>query len=429
MMKPEIPKPLQEAWLASGSVTTDSRNIRPNDIFFALRGDSFDGNRFAKEAVAQGALLAVVDDPSLADQPGCLPVDDVLTCLQNLARWHRSKLSIPVIGITGSNGKTTTKELISAVLSQTYNCVATRGNLNNHIGVPLTVLSIKPEHTIAVVEMGANHVGEIAALSKIAMPTHACITNIGKAHLEGFGGLEGVKRAKRELYDYIHETSGHLFVPADNELLMQFSEGCSRTTYGSDKNADIRALITSTAPFLNVKYKEHLIETKLTGGYNFDNLMAAIAMGVYFNTNEISIVKALREYTPTNNRSQFCETNRNSIIKDAYNANPSSMEAALQNLESISHPRKIAILGDMLELGDESISEHTRILDLAMSLALEKLIVIGPQFRIVSEGKSLNCFANSEEAALWLNKQELKNALILVKGSRGIKLEKVYEEL
>ena len=418
---------LYDCFLKASRIETDSRNIAKGDIFFALKGDSFDGNDFAHSANEKGALFTVVDRPELKGLPNYIFVDDVLSALQELARLHRSKLKIPVIGITGSNGKTTTKELITAVLSTNLNCQSTKGNLNNHIGVPLTILSIRNEHEIAVVEMGANHPGEIAFLCNIAKPDFGIITNIGKAHLEGFGGFEGVIRTKNELYLHLSAANATAFVPADNPLLMKLSASLKRILYGKRDNCDVQGEIVSSDPFLTLLWNLKYIKTKLIGDYNFDNVMAAITIGKYFGAEDDKITEALQNYSPGNNRSQVQEGKYNTIIMDAYNANPSSMEAALRNIQMMKYPKKAAILGDMLELGVDSRNEHKRIFNLASQIQFDILVFVGPVFKSVA--KDSICFEDVKHAREWLAEAPIKDALVLTKGSRGIQLEKLFDLL
>jgi UDP-N-acetylmuramoyl-tripeptide--D-alanyl-D-alanine ligase len=362
-----------------------------------------------------------------------------LKTLQQLANFHRRQLTIPVLAITGTNGKTTSKELVNAVLSEKYKVLATKGNLNNHIGVPLTLLSIRKEHELAVIEMGANHQGEIAMLCDIAEPTFGMITNIGKAHLEGFGGAEGVVKAKNELYTYIKQQQGKLFVNADNELLMRLSENSNRITFGTGAQADYTGVLKDSNPFVKLKCKakedlrplesKKLIETALIGKYNFENIVAAACIGNYFKLEEEQIKNGLEKYIPSNNRSQVMQTKHNLVLMDAYNANPSSMNAAIENFAQMDRNDKMVILGDMLELGDDSEKEHTQIIELLKQKNILQAILVGPHFMKAAQPPFTQLFQTSEEALNYLKQFPVSNATVLVKGSRGIKLEKLVEVL
>ncbi len=421
-------------------VCTDTRDIKPGSIFFALKGGNFNGNEFAEKAIAMGCAYAVIDDAQYQKGEKFFLVEDVLTALQQLAHHHRNQLTILVIGITGSNGKTTSKELISAVLSKKYKVLATVGNLNNHIGVPLTLLNITREHEMAIIEMGANHQGEIEALCKIASPDFGVITNIGKAHLEGFGGIEGVKKGKSELYRYIQEKKGKLFVHADDDVLLELSGSIEKVTYGTKKLYDIvGAPIATKNEFISFQWatrynavsikKSEIVSTQLVGIYNYYNLLCAACVGQYFKVDDAAINEALKEYVPSNNRSQLHKTNNNTLILDYYNANPSSMSLAIENFAGLDQPNKMAILGDMLELGSESEKEHDAIVELLKQKNLSNVLLVGPLF--VQAGKKVNAltFSNSEEAVQHLKQHPISGASILIKGSRGIKLEKVVEVL
>jgi len=426
-----VSEQLYKHFLALGRISTDTRSIEPDSLFFALKGDNFDGNCFAKKAVESGAAIAVIDDDKYSSEKTFL-VEDVLTSFQQLANFHRRQFQIPVIAITGSNGKTTTKELSNAVLSQHYKTTATTGNLNNHIGVPLTLLKIDQNTEIAIIEMGANHQGEIGALCKIAEPTHGLITNIGRAHLEGFGGFEGVVRAKSELFRYILDSDGEVFVNDDNPLLVELSGGMNRILYGTRPELFVSGKSISKGTALALEYRsgEELIEieTNLIGDYNFENVMAAIALGKYFKVPEDQIKEAIRSYSPSNSRSQALRTERNAIILDAYNANPSSMRAAIENFKSIAADNKMVILGDMLELGGESSDEHAVIVELLQNSGFAQSILVGQQFQRAAKGR-FQCFADSEQAFDWLKEQEFSGYSILIKGSRGIKMERMVPAL
>ena len=407
-------------------ICTDSRSVTPGSLFFALRGDNFDGNRYALKAIEAGAICAVVDDPQYSADHKCLLVDNVLSELQQLARYHRLHLSIPFIGITGSNGKTTTKELIATVLSQRFKTCYTHGNLNNHIGVPLTLLSVTTEHEMAVVEMGANHQGEIAQLCAIAEPDYGLITNIGRAHLGGFGGFEGVVKAKTELYNHLKAFRGNAFVNTDNPLLITHAEGLNQITYGASAGATFNGRILNEGPKLAFAFthmeQEYPVRTQLIGHYNFDNVMAAVAVGLTFGIKPENVVKAIESYTPSNHRSQWITTKTNQVVMDAYNANPSSMEAALDVFAAIATDRpRVLILGGMRELGDESDQEHHRILEKVLAMLPDRVLLVGDEFK----GMHNDWFADTETLAVALEESPISNALILVKGSHGNHLETI----
>lgn len=412
-------------------VSTDSRHIEPGCLFFALKGDNFDGNTYAEFALNAGAAYAVIDDPTFENKQTLL-VDNVLETLQKLSQTHRRKFNIPVVAITGSNGKTTTKELVNAVLSQQYKVTATKGNLNNHIGVPLTLLGITAETQITIIEMGANHQGEIETLCQIAEPTHGLITNIGRAHLGGFGGFEGVKKAKSELYSWLRKSGGKAFVNADNPLLMELSSGIDCEYYGTQPDSGTKGEINRNPETLEFdwirKNDSVAIRTNLVGKYNFENVLASIAVGTFFMVTPENIKSAIQAYVPSNSRSQAMKTERNSIILDAYNANPTSMQVAIENFRLIKATHKIAILGDMLELGSESPAEHRAIVTLAKESGFDHLIFVGPDFYEAAH-KHFPCFLNSEQACEWLLSQNFADCTILVKGSRGIKMENVLSAL
>ena len=430
---------LYSHFLKNPEICTDTREIKKGALFFALKGENFNANQFAEKALNEGCSLAVIDEPAFKKDDRYVVVENVLETLQQLANYHRRQLSIPVIGITGTNGKTTSKELVNAVLTEKYKVLATKGNLNNHIGVPLTLLQIKKEHELAIIEMGANHQGEIAALCKIAEPTYGMITNIGKAHLEGFGGAEGVIIAKNELYQYIGQHHGKLFVNADNELLMNLSQQNDRITFGTGNNPNYQGVLVESNPFVKLKCKaaddmqplneKALIATALIGKYNFENILAAACIGHHFKVDEAAIKKGLEKYIPSNNRSQVMHTKNNLVLLDAYNANPSSMNAAIENFAQMDQPHKLVILGDMLELGEESEKEHKQIVELLKQKNIQKAILVGPHF-IKAASTPFNVFFNSSEEALsYLKQFPVNNTAILIKGSRGIKLEKLVEAL
>ena len=419
---------IYQHFLSSTGITTDSRNIVSGGMFFALKGERFDGNTYAGKALEMGASCAVIDDPEYFSGSGCILVEDVLFSLQELARHHRQQLSIPLIGLTGTNGKTTTKELIARVLSKKFRTHATIGNLNNHIGVPLTILGIRENTEIAVIEMGANHPAEIAHLCSISMPVYGLITNIGKAHLEGFGSFEGVIRAKSELYEYLDKTGGTAIVNSDNELLMGLSKHLNRLTYGSDRSAGTRAEIINSLPFLVINWKGTQIDTQLYGDYNFENIMAAICLGEIFGVTDEDIAEAITSYIPSNSRSQLLATASNRIFLDAYNANPSSMLASVNNFERQPGKGKVLILGDMLELGSAAYEEHVKILR-TIGSKFETVLLVGPEFMKASTGLPYHVFNNTAEASDWLKDNPIEGKDILVKGSRGIALENLIDLL
>lgn len=417
---------LYKYFLQHPIVSTDTRSDVSDSIFFALSGENFNGNRFAEQAIQKGAKLAVIDDKDYFKGDGYFIVEDVLTALQDLARVHREKNKIPLLGITGSNGKTTTKELISAVLSTSKSIISTRGNLNNHIGVPLTILRIKPETEIAVVEMGANHIGEIKLLCTIAQPDAGIITNIGKAHLEGFGSLEGVIEAKSELYQSLKSTDGKAFVNTDDELLLKLSSDLNRLTYGTS-NSDITGQVRSLNPFLSLSWnygnKHFLLDTKLYGKYNFSNVLAAIAVGIFFGIEPEKINKAISLYIPENNRSQQLATATNKIILDAYNANPVSMSEAIKSFSEAEFVNPVLILGDMFELGKAAPEEHLKVIQQLSSSGFEKVILVGKEFYELRNSGNFVFLQTTKDAKKYLKENSIKNSSILIKGSRGMKLE------
>lgn len=421
---------LYKIFLASTGVCTDTRTIKTGNIFFALKGDHFNGNTYALKALEAGAGFAVVDEDIEPGNPELILVTDVLKCLQDLAGYHRSQFDIPFIGITGSNGKTTTKELVHAVLSTKYKTYTTEGNLNNHIGIPLTLLKVKKDAEIAIVEMGANHQKEIAGYCVYTQPTHGLITNCGKAHLEGFGSLEGVRKGKGELFDFIREKSGVVFINNDYEYLQRMSKGIQKIiSYGSE-NADFTGSSKDSGDgFLQVSVTRGadlpLIKTHLVGDYNLPNVLVAVAIGKTFAVPEAQILEALENYIPTNSRSQMIEKRGAKIILDAYNANPSSMRAAIMNFGKMAGDKKYILLGGMKEMGSESQSEHKGIIDLLEEYRWEKAVLVGEEFRDVPQ--DYLHFANAEEARAWFTDQDIKDALVLIKGSRGIRMEKLLE--
>lgn len=411
-------KELYNLYTKNFLVDTDTRKIRPETIFFALKGDNFNGNTFAEQALNKGARYCVIDEEEYSHINNTILVTDVLKTLQKLANYHRNQLNIPIIALTGSNGKTTTKELINAVLSTQYTTTATKGNLNNHIGVPLTLLSITNETEVGIVEMGANHQKEIDFLSEIAQPDYGYITNFGKAHLEGFGGIEGVIKGKSELYNYLSKNNKTAFVNLNDKKQVELTENSKRLFLNTELT------ITSIHPYLKINYKQHGIQTHLVGEYNFTNILAAVSIGEHFNIEAKNIIKALESYVPKNNRSQIIETENNKILLDAYNANPSSTELALSNFNQIEHPYKVVILGDMFELGKEAQKEHQNIVSYSSSLPLPEVIFIGENYYKTS---AKNKFRSFEELKKHVQEFPLKNAFILIKGSRGMALERLVE--
>ena len=407
-------------------VTTDSRKVEKDAVFFALKGENFDANDFALQVAEQGvASLVVADRKDLPKHERILIVDDTLKALQDLAAYHRQQSKAIVLSITGTNGKTTTKELVSAVLAKKYNIIHTMGNLNNHIGVPLTLLSIQPDTEIAVVEMGANHPGEIDFLCHIADPDYGLITNIGKAHLEGFGSFEGVIKTKTELYRHIKAHGKAVFVNQGSPLLWEQSEGQNRITYGRHCAADAPVAPGACNPYLSVVWKKHLIQTRLVGSYNFENVAAAIGVGQYFKVDESDIISALEAYIPTNSRSQVIETQKNRIIMDAYNANPTSMRAALINFANICGKDSLLVLGDMRELGTASEEEHRSILHLMKELGFKEALLVGQNFCTYNENAAWMTFENVQSLCQYLESKPISGKTILVKGSNSIQLGKV----
>lgn len=424
-------KDLHKIFIQNPNITTDTRKIESNSIFFALKGDNFDGNKFAKQAIKDGCSYAVIDNQDYKENDNYIVVKDVLKTLQELAKFHRETLKIPIIGITGSNGKTTTKELIKSVLNQKYNCYATFGNLNNHIGVPLSLLSINYNHEIAIIEMGANHQKEIEFLCTISQPDFGLITNIGKAHLEGFGGIEGVKKGKTELYTYLINHNKKAFINSDDTNLNDYISKIDSITFGAENKNYCQGKLLSIEPTLKVSYNTEVnngeVTSNLIGEYNYTNILVAIAIGNYFNLSESEIKKGIEEYTPQNSRSQLIKTEHNNIILDAYNANPTSMLAALVNLNKTKATKKLAILGDMRELGIESEEEHKNIVAKLIELKI-KSILVGTEFSKVTQ-TNFSCFNSAIEAKKHLEDNQIKDTLILIKGSRGIKLEQVIESI
>jgi UDP-N-acetylmuramoyl-tripeptide--D-alanyl-D-alanine ligase len=422
---------LYQKFLDHPEVSTDSRDIGSGTLFFALKGDHFNGNEYALAALNKGASFAVIDDARFLTGNRCILVEDVLKSLQELANYHRNRFRIPVIAITGTNGKTTTKELISTIFSRKYRTLATSGNLNNHIGVPLTLLRLRPDIEIAIVEMGANHPGEIDFLCRIAEPTHGIITNIGKAHLEGFGDLEGVIRTKTELYRFLKTHNGMAFVQTDNPQLAKHSQGMQVIPYGKGQPVEILELHADPYVTLQIRLEKETITipTRLFGNYNADNVLAAACIGHFFGVGPSEIKGAIESYEPDNNRSQLRQTDFNILILDMYNANPSSMEQALNHFATSVTDNKVLILGDMLELGSGSDQEHLRLLELIENNKFTNVYLVGPIFTRLNSKREWLCFQDSDLARMWLEHHPVRNSIILIKGSRGIKLERVVETL
>lgn len=427
---------LYQIYLNCSAVTTDSRNCPEGSLFIALKGESFNGNAFAAQALHDGCAYAVIDEAKYAvkDDARYILVDDCMKTLQQLANYHRRQLRTRIIGITGTNGKTTTKELIAAVLSQSYNVLYTLGNLNNHIGVPMTLLRLKAEHDLAVIEMGANHPGEIKFLADMAEPDYGIITNVGKAHLEGFGSFEGVINTKGELYDYLRKKEGSIiFIHQDNSYLMNIASGLHQIPYGSNDTLYVNGHVTGNSPYLTFEWKtgeeseRYTVQTQLIGEYNFANALTAVTIGHYFDVDAHKINEALSNYTPQNNRSQLKKTADNTLIIDAYNANPTSMMAALENFERMNVEHKMLILGDMRELGEESKAEHQKIVDFIRMCGFKEVILVGEQF--ASTLHSYPTFANAQELIKVLQNQKPTNCTILIKGSNGIKLSSIVDYL
>lgn len=419
-------------------ITTDTRNIVPGGIFFALKGEHFDANTFVVSAIEQGCRYAVTDTPSRANGTSILLVPDVLEALQQLAKQHRRVLGIPVIGITGSNGKTTNKELIHAVLSKRYRTYATKGNLNNHIGVPLTLLSLRKEHEMAIVEMGANHQGEIAFLSDLADPDFGLITNIGKAHLEGFGGVEGIKKGKSELYAHLRKKDGLIFINGNDAVLKELAEGLRCYRFGETPDCDVCGRLIPASEFVAFQWGtgqealeiEQLVTTHMFGHYNFINLLCAAAIGHYFGVGTEAINEALSAYRPEMNRSQVIKTELNTLILDAYNANPSSMALAISNFAAQPVANKLLILGDMFELGEYAQQEHRVLLDNVKAFGLNHVLLVGSHFyHLQSDYPDYLFFSDSQSLFSYLKSGNLSGYTILVKGSRGMRLEGVVTHL
>lgn len=422
---------LYDLFIHNPQITTDSRNCPKGSIFFALKGDKFDGNQYAGKALASGCVYAVIDNPDYYIGERTILVDNVLKTLQQLAHHHRKVLGLPIIGITGTNGKTTTKELLAAVLSTKFNLLYTEGNFNNHIGVPLTLLRLTHDHEMAVIEMGASHPGDIKELVDIVHPNYGIITNVGRAHLEGFGSFEGVIRTKGELYDYIRRSKGKIFIKKENEYLQSIAKGIEQITYGNGDDAFASGQVVSCDPFLVFNWKQqgklHTVETHMIGSYNLDNVLAAVAVGRFFKIPAERISRAIAAYEPTNNRSQFKKTENNELIIDAYNANPSSMKVALDNFITMPVQPKAIILGDMRELGPTSDELHAEVVAQIKKGQFDKVFLCGEHFSKV--GKEFSPFATTEAMTEELRRQPLKGYHILIKGSHSMGLEKLADIL
>ena len=422
-------KDLYKIYIENPGIETDTRKIKNGNIFFALKGPHFNGNNFAERAIKDGALYCVCDEKLTITDNRIIYVENVLKTLQQLAKHHRQQLNIPFIAITGSNGKTTTKELVHEVLSTTYKCYTTKGNLNNHIGIPLTILSIKNDAEIAVIEMGANHLNEIEDYCLYTLPTHALITNCGKAHLEGFGGEEGVKKGKGELYSYILKTNGTLFINNDYDYLVNMSAGINnKISYGSIEATYVgkpleekHLLEVEIIKGANIK----TIQTQLAGNYNLPNVMSAVCIGKYFKVADEKIKNALEAYVPTNSRSQIIKKDTNTVLLDAYNANPSSMKVAIENFAKMEGLNKIVILGGMMELGEESLAEHADLIEMLAHYSWKQVVVAGKDFTNLPS--FVLRFNDAIEIAAWFKEQHFQNATILIKGSRSMAMEKVLE--
>ncbi len=425
-----IVQKLYELFLQNPVISTDSRNIPQNCIFFALKGENFDGNNFALQAIELGAKYAIIDNKNITLTQNLILVNDVLTTLQQLAAYHRKELGIPILAITGTNGKTTTKELVASVLSSKFITTFTQGNLNNHIGVPLTLLKMTANTEIGVVEMGANHSGEIRDLCQIADPDYGLITNIGKAHLEGFGSFEGVINTKTELYAHIRSKNGKLFVNESNTILKNQLKPLDQIIYyGENETVFLKGEIVSQTPYLNLRawFPSGILylNTKLIGSYNFENVLAAACIGKFFGIDPLVIQKSIKNYLPQNNRSQLTKKGTIKIIMDAYNANPSSMHASIENFFLLQGENKLLILGDMLELGQTSAQEHQKLVTLIETKKFEKVFLIGENFSKTKTSKIFTKFISTNELLTFLKSQTFSDLLVLVKGSRKLQLEKV----
>lgn len=420
---------LYALYLQHPSVETDTRKLNKGDIFFALKGPNFNGNLYAQKAFEAGASYCICDEVTNYSHEHIIIVEDCLKSLQQLAKYHRQQFKIPFIAITGSNGKTTTKELVSEVLSTSYKTYTTQGNLNNHIGVPLTLLRIKKDAEIAVIEMGANHQKEIEGYCAYTLPTHGIITNCGKAHLEGFGGEEGVKKGKGELFNFIRETNGTAFINVDYDYLVEMSDGINKVIPFGERCGDITGNITHDDTYLEVSITKGAnlpsIKTQLVGGYNLPNILTAVCVGKTFNVADEAIKAALENYAPTNSRSQLVHSSSNKIILDAYNANPTSMKAAIENFAQMEGDKKVLVLGGMMELGESSLKEHQDIIHLILKYPWHAIVLVGKDY--INLPENFIHFTNSFETKEWYQQQKFKNTLVLIKGSRSMQMEKVLE--
>jgi len=427
-------KELYEIFKKHPKVSTDSRLIVKDSLFFALKGEKFNGNKFASAALNDGAAFSIIDEAAYQTDERCLLVENALSTLQDLSRYHREQLGIPILAITGTNGKTTTKELVASVLSRKFNVTFTKGNLNNHIGVPLTLLSMSSATEFGIVEMGANHPGEIAELCNIALPDFGLITNVGKAHLEGFGSFEGVKKTKAELYRFIENKQGIIFVNSANSDLVAMSGEVTKIYYTTEgEGKGLEGKILSSSPFMafQVKFTKGWLhfKTHLIGDYNLENALASVCIGNYFGVDPIEIQQAIENYLPSNNRSQFMTTEHNRILMDAYNANPTSMRAALNSFSRLNVPSKAVILGDMLELGETSLEEHQKIVDLVNSIGFSLVLLTGDQFSKCKSPDNFHVFTNNSLLTGYIEENQPKGFYFLIKGSRGMKLETIAEKL
>ena len=424
-------KDLYSKFISSSGVSTDTRNISPGNIFFALKGPHFDANKLAAKALDSGASFVVIDDPAYALGERYLLVDNVLQTLQQLANYHRNLFDIPVLGITGSNGKTTTKELIHRVLSRRFNVLATRGNLNNHIGVPLTLLRLSKETEIAIIEMGANKIGDIHELCEIAAPNHGIITNIGKAHIEGFGSYEGVIRGKSELYHWLIQNDGHAFINSADPVLANMAKRFKKPIFYPGQGDFFELELVAADPYVLCRTSDGKeFSTQLIGHYNFNNMAAALCIGKFFSVGQEESIAAVCSYVPENNRSQIIQRHSNTIIMDAYNANPTSMEAALKSLSNMRAGHKMAILGDMFELGENEAEEHAKIGDLAASLNLDQVFLCGERMKSAYCNRENFTYAKTRhELEKILKKCIFKDSVILIKGSRAMELEHVVNSI
>jgi UDP-N-acetylmuramoyl-tripeptide--D-alanyl-D-alanine ligase len=427
-------KELYEIFQQHPKISTDSRLIEKDCLFFALKGENFNGNEFGADALKKGAAYSIIDEELYKSDERCILVENVLNSLQELSRYHREQLGIPILAITGTNGKTTTKELVASVLSKKFNLTYTKGNLNNHIGVPVTLLSMNTFTEFGIIEMGANHPGEIGQLCQIALPDYGLITNVGCAHLEGFGSFEGVKNAKAELYRFLENRGGRIFVNSSNPDLISMAEKLSSIYYNTGKDTEgLQGELAESSPFIvfRVKFKKGwlYIKTHLIGDYNLENALAAVCVGNYFGIDPLEIKDSIENCEPSNNRSQYVKTEHNRLMLDAYNANPTSMKAALKSFSKIDVPKKAVILGDMWELGNSSPDEHQKIVDLVASMGFSLVLLSGEQFSKCRYPQSFSVFANNSLLSEYLDENRPSGYLFLIKGSRGMKLENVMDKL